>query len=74
MTGNKIHLPFDNIKFFLKDDKTGELDIKYVCDDCQDAVKIPYFWQFAPYHKDQSKRGYHFWCKDCYELRGGNIQ
>lgn len=70
---NKIHLPFDNIKFFLKDKKTGELIPKYRCDDCHCIMDMPYFWHFAPYHKDQTKRGYHFWCQECYELRDGKV-
>ena len=73
MNGNKIHLPFDNIKFYLSDKNPNEVIPKYRCDDCYCIMETPHYWRFAPFQKDQEKRGYHFWCKDCYELRGGKV-
>ena len=68
---HKIEAPFDNLKFFIKDQKTGELEIKYICEDCGKVMTKPFHWQFrVPFgsNKDPDKRpGYYYWCEDCWE-------
>lgn len=63
--------PFDNLKFFIKDQKTGELEIKYICEDCGKVMERPFHWQFrVPFgsNKDPDKRpGYYYWCEECWE-------
>lgn len=63
--------PFDGIKFYLIDSKTGELGIKYVCEDCGKIMDKPFHWQLrVPFgaNKDPDKRpGYYSWCEECWE-------
>ena len=67
----KIEAPFDNLKFFVKDQNTGELEVKYICEDCGMVMKAPFHWQFrVPFgaNKDPEKRpGYYYWCEACWE-------
>jgi hypothetical protein len=67
----KIEAPFDNLKFFIKDQKTGELEIKYIREDCCKIMEAPFHWQFrVPFgaNKDPEKRpGYYYWCEECWE-------
>lgn len=67
----KIEAPFDNLKFFIKDQKTGELEVKYICEDCGKIMEAPFHWQFrVPFgaNKDPEKRpGYYYWCESCWE-------
>jgi len=67
----KIEAPFDNLKFFIKDQKTGELEVKYICEDCGKIMEAPFHWQFrVPFgaNKDPEKRpGYYYWCEECWE-------
>jgi hypothetical protein len=67
----KIEAPFDNLKFFIKDQKTGELEIKYICEDSCKIMQAPFHWQFrVPFgaNKDPEKRpGYYYWCEECWE-------
>lgn len=67
----KIEAPFDNLKFFIKDQKTGELEIKYICEDCGKVMEAPFHWQFrVPFgaNKAPDKRpGYYYWCEECWE-------
>lgn len=67
----KIEAPFDNLKFFVKDQNTGELEVKYICEDCGKAMEKPFHWQFrVPFgaNKDPEKRpGYYYWCEACWE-------
>lgn len=66
-----IEAPFDNLKFFIKDQKTGELEVKYICEDCGKIMEAPFHWQFrVPLgaDKDPKKRpGYYYWCEECWE-------
>ena len=61
--------PFDNLKFYLKDASTGELDIKYICEDCGKVEDRPFHWWFAlPIYtngKPTKKPGFHFRCEAC---------
>jgi hypothetical protein len=63
--------PFDNLKFFIKDQKTGELEVKYICEDCGKIMTKPFHWQLrVPFgaNKDPDKRpGYYYWCEECWE-------
>lgn len=67
----KIEAPFDNLKFFVKDQNTGELEVKYICEDCGKVMEAPFHWQFrVPFgaNKDPEKRpGYYYWCEACWE-------
>ena len=63
--------PFDNLKFFIKDTNTGELDIKCVCEDCGKVMDKPFHWQIRlPVahngKKPTSRPGYYFYCEECY--------
>jgi hypothetical protein len=67
----KIEAPFDNLKFFVKDQNTGELEVKYICEDCGRVMETPFHWQFRVLfgaNKDPEKRpGYYYWCEACWE-------
>lgn len=62
--------PFGNLKFFIKDQITGELEVKYICEDCGKIMEKPFHWQFrVPFgpNKDPEKRpGYYYWCENCW--------
>ena len=70
---NEFNSPFDNIKWFLTDSDTKEVKPKFRCNDCYDLMDTPYYWKLVVIAKDKNHRGFRFWCKDCYELRGGNV-
>jgi hypothetical protein len=36
-------------------------------------MDTPYYWKLVVIAKDKNHRGFCFWCKDCYELKGGNV-
>ena len=61
--------PFDNMKFYLKDASTGELDIRYACEECGMLEDKPFHWWFAlPIYtngKPTKKPGFHFRCEAC---------
>ncbi len=67
--------PFDGMKFYLKDQATGELSIGYICEDCgKEMDGAPdHWWLVLPVGKGDSKRrpGYHFRCLDCEQKAGG---
>ena len=69
--------PFDNLKFYLKDTSTGELDIKYICEDCGKIEDKPFhWWAVLSVHRSgkASKRpGYHFRCEECDKKKDGKI-
>ena len=70
--------PFDNIKLYLKDASTGELDIKYVCEDCGKVEDKPFHWwlrlPMVTNGKTSVKRpGYYFRCEECDKKKDGNI-
>jgi len=57
---------FDNLKFYLKDYTTGELDIRFLCEDCRKEMDRPRY----TYEILRGKgTGYHFVCEDCYLIR-----
>ena len=62
--------PFGTLRFFLKDVSTGELELKYVCEDCGKVVDTPYNWRFkfparAPGSPTQPACGFYFSCEEC---------
>ena len=66
--------PFDSIKFFLINEYTGEIGIRYICKDCGKEMSTPYSWQFKlpARYKGQSTlstSGFHFRCEDCTNKR-----
>jgi hypothetical protein len=36
--------PFDNLKFFIKNQENGELEVKYICEDCGKVMEAPFHW------------------------------
>ena len=70
--------PFDNMKFYLKDASTGELDIKYICEDCGKIEDKPFHWwlrlPMVTNGKASVKRpGYYFRCEECDKKKDGKI-
>ena len=66
--------PFNNLRFFLKDSSTGEMELKYVCEDCGKVMDAPYRWQFKlparyPGQATLNACGFHFKCEDCSNKR-----
>ncbi len=59
--------PFDNIKFFLKDSITGEMALKYICEDCGKVMDTPFhWWMKVPYgNAVPDDVGFHFRCEEC---------
>ena len=70
----KLTTPFDNVKFYLVNACTGEIGIKYICEDCGIEMKVPYSWQFklpARYRGQPTLNtcGFHFRCEECSNKR-----
>ena len=70
--------PFDGVKLYLIDDKSGELGIKYVCEDCGKLMDEPGHWWLAlPLRDINGKQtrpfGYHFRCEECDKKKDGKI-
>ena len=66
----KLNTPFDGVKFFLVNEYTGEIGLKYICEDCGKEMKVPYNWQFRfpARYKGQptlNSCGFRFYCEDC---------
>ena len=74
----KKSTPFDGVKLYLVDDKTGELAIKYVCEDCGKIMDKPsHWWLSLPLHgingKQMRATGYHFRCEECDKKKDGKV-
>ena len=72
----KQRTPFDNLKFYLKDSSTGELAIKYICEDCGKEMEDPYHWwkvETPRPTKAFGKPGYHWRCEECDKKKDGKI-
>lgn len=69
--------PFAGMKFYLKDNVTLEMEVKYICEDCGKEMVKPYRWWFAlpaVFNGKLSKNpGYHFRCKECNDKIGGKV-
>ena len=68
--------PFDGMKFYLKDTNTGELCVKYICEDCgKEMLDAPDRWWLVLPVNDRHKRkpGYHFRCSECDKKKEGKI-
>lgn len=59
--------PFDGVKFYLIDSKTGELGLKYVCESCGKIMDKPDQWWLDA---QIEKAGYHFRCAKCAKSEG----
>ena len=72
----KFSTPFDKVKFFLKDTSTGELELKYVCEDCGKIMDEPFHWwkvETPRPTKAFGTPGYHFRCEECDKKKEGKI-
>lgn len=74
----KKSTPFDGVKLYLMDDKSGELGIKYVCEDCGKIMDEPgHWWLTLPLRDINGKQtrpfGYHFRCEECDKKKDGKI-
>ena len=73
----KKSTPFDGVKFYLIDDKTGELGIKYVCEDCGKLMDEPGHWRFiiptGLYGKPNKNPGFQFRCEECAKKKEGKV-
>ena len=73
----KKSTPFDGIKFYLIDDKSGELGIKYVCEDCGKIMDEPGHWRFiiptGLYGKPNKNPGFQFRCEECDKKKEGKV-
>ena len=69
----KKSTPFDGIKFYLKDTTTGELTVKYVCEDCDKEMTVPYYWWMkVPFgNAIPEDLGFHFRCEECDKKKKG---
>ncbi len=72
--------PFSNFKFYLKNNTTGELEVRYVCEACGKEMEEPHHWWFAmpvAVNSEPSKStkspGFHFRCKECDKKKDGKI-
>lgn len=72
--------PFKYIRLFLKDAKTGELEIKYKCCDCGKEMGMPYRWWLSlntglkdARHIPKSDTGFKFRCEACDKKKEGKI-
>ena len=73
----KKSTPFDGVKLYLIDDKSGELGIKYVCEDCGKLMDEPGHWWFTMpvglYGKPSRNPGFHFRCEECDKKKDGKV-
>ncbi len=68
--------PFDNLRFFIKDANTGELELKYACEDCGKVMDEPFHWwkvETPRPTKAFGKPGYHWRCEECDKKKEGKI-
>ena len=67
--------PFDGVKFYLINACTGEIGIKYICEDCGKEMKKPYHWWLrVPYSNAVPKGlGFHYRCEDCDKKKEGKV-
>jgi hypothetical protein len=68
--------PFGNLKFYLKDSNTGEIELKYICEDCGKAMSEPFHWWKVETPKPTKafgKPGYHWRCEECDKKKDGKI-
>ena len=63
--------PFDGIKFYLKDTATGELTVKYICEDCGKEMAVPHhWWMKVPFgNAIPEDLGFHFRCEKCDKIK-----
>lgn len=63
----ELTTPFDGVKFYLVNERTGEIGIKYICEDCSKEMDKPYhWWMRVPYgNAIPEDLGFHFRCEEC---------
>ena len=71
----ELTTPFDGVKFYLIDKGTGEIEIKYVCEDCGKIMDKPYHWWLgiSLTGKRNKSSGYHFRCEECDKKKEGKV-
>ncbi len=71
----ELTTPFDGVRFYLINECTGEIGIKYICEDCSKEMKKPYHWWLALPIGDKAKShlGYHFRCEECDKKKEGKV-
>ena len=71
----ELTTPFDGVKFYLVDNRTGEVGIKYICEDCGKVMDKPYHWWLglSLNGKRNKTSGYHFRCEECDKKKEGKI-
>lgn len=68
--------PFDNLKFFIKNTATGEVGVKYICEDCGKVMEKPAYWCIRlpmGSSKQNSRPGYYYYCEECDKKKDGKI-
>lgn len=71
----ELTTPFDGVRFYLINACTGEIGIKYICEDCGKEMKKPYHWWLqVPYGNAVPKGlGFHYRCEECDKKKEGKI-
>ena len=69
----ELTTPFDGVKFYLINACTGEIGIKYICEDCGKEMKKPYHWWLSLSLTNKKPSGYHFRCEECDKKKEGKI-
>lgn len=60
---------FDNIKFYLTNRKTGEMTIKFICDNCKEEMDKPYNYQIPVSVKNIPETWKtKYLCEKCYKI------
>ena len=69
--------PFDNLKFYIKDTTTGEVGIKYICEDCGKIMERPDYWyiKLPIRHSGETPKrpGYYYYCEECNNKKEGKV-
>lgn len=76
----KTPMPFGDIKFYLVNPETGEMRVTYICECCGEEMDEPFHWQYRipmintrmskeESEKISARRGYHYWCKECWKKK-----
>ena len=71
----ELTTPFDGVRLYLINACTGEIGIRYICEDCGKEMKKPYHWWLTlPINnKPKHRPGYHFRCEECDKKKEGKI-
>ena len=71
----ELTTPLDGVKFYLVNACTGEIGIRYICEDCGKEMKKPFhWWMTVPYGNAVPKNpGLHYRCEECDKKKEGKI-